>query len=101
MGRINWEEGREEREKEALAFHQRLSTLYREDRLAFERERRRLIDGIISQARTEEEKMNLRGLQESIDRKMRGAGSGHNRLVLMKKLFWDQFDSFREALSKV
>lgn len=101
MENARWEEGREDREREALNFHARLSKLFKEDRLAFERERKRLIDDVIGRARTEEERSSLRAMQQSIDRKMRNAGSEHNRLVLMQKLFWDQVETFRTELSRI
>ena len=97
----NWEEGKEEREKQALDFHERLSRLFKDDRLAFERERRRLIKEAINQGRSAEEKQKLQALQDSIDKKMRSAGSEHNRFVLMQKLFWDQVETFRETLANV
>ena len=97
----NWEDGKEGREKKALELHSRLSTLFREDRLAFEREKRRLINEAINKAHSHEQKQKLQALQDSIDQKMRSAGSEHNRLVLMQKLFWDQVETFRETLANV
>jgi len=101
MESLQWEESREAREQAALAFHSRLSQLFNENRFAFELERKRLIDGVINQAHSEEEKQRLRALQESIDKKMKNAGSEHNRFVLMQKIFWDQVDSFRKQLSGI
>lgn len=82
---------KDKREIRALEKHARLSRLYREDRFAFERERRRLIDEVISSAKDEKLRVRLRSFQESWDRKMRGAGSGHNRFVLAQRLFWEHF----------
>jgi hypothetical protein len=82
---------KDKREKRALEKHARLSRLYKEDRFAFERERRRLIDEVISSAGDEKLRGRLRSFQESWDRKMRGAGSGHNRFVLAQRLFWEHF----------
>ena len=96
-----WEDAKEEREKQALAFHDRMSTLFSEDRLAFEREKRKLVKEAIDLARSPEEKEKLQALQNVIDRKMRSAGSEHNRLVLMQQLFWDQVETFRKTLADV
>lgn len=101
MRPTKWEEGREEREKQGLAFHARMASLYREDRLAFERERRRLVNEVINGAQTDVAKQKLRALQDSIDKKLRGARSEHNRFILMQKLFWEQVDVFREVLSRI
>ena len=101
MVKTHWEDGKEEREKQALAFHSRLSALFKEDRLAFEREKRRLLNEAINKARSPEEKEKLRTLQNSIDKKMRSAGSEHNRLVLIQKLFWDQVETFQKILANV
>ena len=101
MGTKQWEEDKEERGKQALAFHNQLATLFQEDRLAFEREKRKLVNEIIGKARSLEEKKKLQALQDSIDHKMRGAGSEHNRFVLMQKLFWDQVETFRQTLNNV
>ena len=96
-----WEDAKEEREKQALAFHDRMSTLFSEDRLAFEREKRRLINEAINKAPSRDGRAKLQALQDSIDRKMRSAGSDHNRFVLMQKLFWEQVETFRETLANV
>lgn len=82
---------KEKRKKEALEKHARLSRLFKEDRFAFEWERKRMIDDIISRANNEKLRERLRALQESWDRKMRGAGSGHNRFILAQTLFWEYF----------
>jgi len=80
-----------EREKRALEKHARLSRLFKEDRFAFERERRRLIDEVISSAGDEKLRGRLRSFQGSWDRKLRGAGSEHNRFVIAQRLFWEHF----------
>jgi hypothetical protein len=86
---LNWEAGKEKREKESLERHSRLSRLFKEDRLAFERERKRLIEEVIQSAGSEEQRERLRALQASWDKRMRGAGSSHNRFVLAQSFFWD------------
>lgn len=91
MDSLNWEQNREVREKRALENHERLSRLFREDRLAFERERKRLIDDVINQAENEEQRDRLKELQAKWNKRMRGAGSDHNRLVLAKTFFWEHF----------
>jgi hypothetical protein len=82
---------KDKREKRTLEKHARLSRLYKEDRFAFEQERKRLIDEVISSAGDEKLRDRLRSFQESWDRKMKGAGSGHNRLVLAQRFFWEHF----------
>ena len=83
-----WEDKKEERKKKALKEHERLSKLFRENRFAFERERKRMIDEIINSAKDEELRDRLRDMQRSWDKKMKGAGSEHNRFVLAHALFW-------------
>ena len=91
MERLKWEEGKKKREKESLEKHARLSKLFKENRLAFERERKRMIDEIINSVEDESQRNRLLSLQESWDKKMRGAGSKHNRFVLAQTLFWEHF----------
>lgn len=86
-----WGVEKEKREKEALKEHARLSRLFMEDRFAFERERKRMIDEIINSAKDKEEKNRLKALQDSWDRKMKNAGSKHNRFALTQTLFWEHF----------
>ncbi|MCD6265581.1 MAG: DUF3135 domain-containing protein [Deltaproteobacteria bacterium] len=100
-GRLKWEEEKEKREKKALENHARLSKLFKEDRFAFERERKRMIDEIINSVEDEEQKNRLRAFQESWDKKMRGAGSRHNRFVLAQTLFWEHFhETWQPAIQK-
>jgi hypothetical protein len=77
--------------KQALDRHARLSRLFKENRFAFERERKKMIAEVISRARDEKQRDRLRALQEAWDKKMRSAGSEHNRFVLAQTLFWDHF----------
>ncbi len=86
-----WQEEKEEREKVALEEHTRLHRLFVEDRLSFERERKKLIDEVINRADTEEEKQRLWDLQKKWDKRMRGAGSKYNRFVLAQHFFWEHF----------
>jgi len=91
MERPFWEEARQKIRKEALEEHDRLSRLFREDRLAFERERKRMIDDLINNVEDQEQRNRLRSFQEAWDKKMRGAGSEHNRFVLAQAFFWEHF----------
>jgi len=91
MEGLKWEKEKEKREKESLEKHARLSKLFKEDRFAFERERKRMIDEIINSVEDEDQKDRLRVFQESWDKKMRGAGSRHNRFVQAQTLFWEHF----------
>ncbi len=63
--------------------------LYREDRFSFERERRRLIEENIAENHEKKVRDNLRAMQRDWDRILRGAGSGHNRFVMIQTIFWD------------
>ena len=78
--------------KKALEEHERLNKLFRENRFAFERERKRMIDEIINNAESEEQREKLRALQDSWDNRMKKAGSKHNRLILAQHLFWKHID---------
>lgn len=93
MGRrmSHWPEDQEERKKASLEGHSRLSKLFKEDRVSFERERRRLIQEVIQSARDEEQRERLRAFQASWDKRMRGAGSAHNRFVLAQTFFGQHF----------
>lgn len=85
------QEEREARRKLSLESHERLSRLFREDRLAFERERRRMIREVIESADDEPLRGKLLDLQGTWDKRMKGAGSEHNRFVLAQAFFWDHF----------
>jgi hypothetical protein len=95
-------EKREEREKASLENHRRLSRLFREDRLAFERERKRRILEVIESANDEALKGKLLDLQARWDKRMRGAGSEHNRFVLAQTFFWDHFHTtWKPAMDEI
>ncbi|HEB50298.1 MAG TPA: DUF3135 domain-containing protein [Desulfobulbus sp.] len=70
--------------------HERLAALFREDRLAFERERRRLIKDTIARYDDKDLRDSLERQQQLLDRALRGSGSPENRLSLISALFWDQ-----------
>jgi len=101
MKSLKWEEEKEKREKESLEKHARLSKLFKEYRFAFERERKRMIDEIINSVEDEEQKNRLRAFQESWDKKMRGAGSRHNRFIQAQTLFGEHFhETWHPAIQK-
>lgn len=85
---MNWKQETKDIKIKALEEHARLNKLFKEDRFAFERERKRMIDEVINSARDEEQKERLKALQKSWDDKMKKAGSKHNRLVIAQHLFW-------------
>jgi hypothetical protein len=89
MNRSKWQEGRKKREAVALENHRRLHRLFVEDRLAFERERKRTIDGLINSVEEEGLRARLREQQGLWDKRMKHAGSSHNRFVLAQTFFRD------------
>ena len=91
METLDWEQGREQREKEAREEHGRLYRLFRENRFAFELERKRAIETVIQSAPTEEQREQLRALQASWDHRLKNSGPPENRFILAKTLFWDHF----------
>ena len=50
-----------------------------------------MIEEVISGVLDEEQMNGLRSLQESWDKRMKGAGSNHNRFVLAQSFFWEHF----------
>jgi Protein of unknown function (DUF3135) len=91
VDKVIWAKQKEEWRRESLEEHARLSKLFREDRFAFEQERKRRLVEIIDSARDEAEKERLRTVQDAWDKNMRNAGSRHNRFVLAQSLFWEHF----------
>ncbi|MBN2125418.1 MAG: DUF3135 domain-containing protein [Deltaproteobacteria bacterium] len=79
------------REKAALERHDRLHRLFVEDRLSFERERKRAIRELIESAEDEELRARLWEVQQSWDNRMRHAGSRTNRFILAQTFFWEHF----------
>ena len=86
-----WADQKEEREKAALKEHTRLSKLFKEDRFRFELERRETIADVIASAPNPELREKLRCMQSTWDRRMKSAGSAHNRYVLAQSFFWEHF----------
>ncbi len=68
MNSSEWIEGREERRAAALENHQRLHSLFVEDRLAFERERKRAIDELIMSVKEEDQRERLHEQQALWDK---------------------------------
>ena len=93
MDKMNWAESREQREKEAMEEHERLHKLFKENRFAFELERKRAIEKIINSARTGQEKEKLRALQASWDNRLKNAGTKDNRFIMAQTMFWDHFNN--------
>ena len=93
MDRLRWEEEKEQRKAEYLKRHAWMARLFVEDRLAFERERKRLLDEFFRSIDDEGRRQRLRALQSSFEQKMKHAGSAHNRFVLAQTFFWDHFHS--------
>lgn len=85
---------KKEREEKAIAEHERLSRLFRENRFAFERERRQRIEEAINSAKDESRRARLRELQDAWDRRLRKAGSNHNRFVLAQTFFGNIYSRF-------
>ena len=83
-------EDKSEREKKWMEEHERLSRLFVEDRLTFERERKRRIEKTINRIRSRTRRHRLRELQSNWDTILKHAGSEHNRFVLIQMLFWNQ-----------
>jgi len=101
MDSTEWADQKEERDKAALKEHKRLSRLFKKDRFRFELERKEMIADIINSAPDEEQRKNLRSLQATWDRRMKSAGSAHNRYVLAQSFFWEHFhEKWHPAISK-
>ncbi|MBW1721709.1 MAG: DUF3135 domain-containing protein [Deltaproteobacteria bacterium] len=91
MEKWNWEKEKERIREEALREHARLHKLFKEDRLSFERERKKAVEDLLNSIEDPEFRKEMREWQASWDRKMRHAGSSHNRLVLAQSFFWEHF----------
>ncbi|WDP91777.1 MAG: hypothetical protein HUN04_19515 [Desulfobacter sp.] len=76
------------REK-AIAEHERLSRLFRENRFLFELERKQAIEKTIGRVKKEALKKELRRRQDKWDRILDHSGNTRNRLALMEMLLWD------------
>ena len=76
-------------EAEAIAEHDRLSRLFRENRFMFELERKKIIAANLNRIKNQALKEELEEMQDRWDRIMTHAGSPHNRFVLMQTMLWD------------
>ncbi len=81
------------RRKQWLEDHDRLSRLFINDRLSFERERKKRIRKAINSSRSEAGRNRLMRLQTKWDRVLQHACSEHNRFVLIQTLFWEQVNN--------
>ncbi len=79
--------GKAKGKEEALKRHARLHKLYIEDRIAFEREKKKAINELLDSVQDDELKSKMKALQESWDTMMKKAGSGENRLMVAQTLF--------------
>lgn len=101
MERLKWAEEKEKREKESREKHAYFSKLFKEDRFAFERERKRMIDEVIGSVEDEEQRNRLWTFQERWDKKMKSSGSKHNRFALAQSFFWEHFhETWHPAILK-
>ena len=91
MERTNLQEELEMNREAAVERHMWLHNLFVEDRLGFERERKRMIDEFLNGIDDPDKRDRMIALQKSWDNKMRNAGSAHNRFVLARTFFWSHF----------
>ncbi len=86
----------------ALKEHQRLSRLFRENRFAFELEKRQKLEAAVQSAGNQELRAILTDMQKKWDHVLQHAASAHNRLVLAQMLFWNHVNNdFRPALNRL
>ncbi len=76
-------------EEQAIAEHERLSKLFRENRFQFELERKQAIESTIDRIERKELQKNLKELQAKWDETLKHSGSAHNRFVMVQMLLWD------------
>ncbi|MCG8635647.1 MAG: DUF3135 domain-containing protein [Desulfobacterales bacterium] len=76
-------------EAEAIAEHERLSKLFKENRFMFELERKKAIEKTINQIERKRLQTNLRQLQEKWDNTLNHSGSAQNRFVMVQTMLWD------------
>ena len=85
---------------QALAEHEEMSRLFKENRFKFELERKNAIEATINKVENKGHRKNLRQLQKKWDNILKNSGSRHNRFVLIQMLFWDQVNNnYRPALN--
>ncbi len=76
-------------EEQAIAEHERLSKLFRENRFMFELERKQAIEKTINRIERKKLQKNLKQLQERWDKTLKNSGSAHNRFVMVQMVLWD------------
>jgi len=76
-------------EQKALAEHERMSRLFRENRFLFELERQKAIEKIINRVKRKKLKKQLQMRQARWDKLLRNSGTVQNRLVLIQMMLWD------------
>ena len=91
MENFKWQKEKEKREKVSLENHARLSKLFKKDRLSFERERKGMIDEFFNSIDDIDLRNRLWAFQASWDKRMKRAGSSHNRFILAQTFFWEHF----------
>jgi len=88
MEKSDIEQDKIKRRTESLENHERLHKLFTENRLSFERERKRMIDEAINRVKDKNQRDRMLALQKSWDTEMKYAGSEDQRLALAQHLFW-------------
>jgi len=84
----------------ALAEHEKMSKLFKENRFLFELERKNAIEKAINNVENKSHRNDLRLLQIKWDNVLKNSASRHNRFVLIQMLFWDQVNNnYRPALN--
>ena len=78
-----------DRQRQHRNKHARLAELFITDRFAFELERKRLIEENLKSLSCPRQRARAEELQKKLDCILQGAGSEHNRFVMMQMLFWD------------
>ncbi len=76
-------------EEQAIAEHERLSQLFKENRFLFELERKQAIEKTINRIKRKKLQENLKKLQAKWDKTLKNSGSAHNRFVMVQMLLWD------------
>ena len=85
---------------QALAKHEEMSRLFKENRFEFELKRKNAIEATINNVKNKEYRHNLRRLQEDWDNVLKNSGAKYNRFVLIQMLFWDQVNNkYRPAIN--
>lgn len=85
-----------DKRQQFLDEHDRLANLFKDDRFAFERERKRIIKESIDHMYTRDRR---RLQQQELDRILSSTGSSDNRFAMIQALFWHNlFQKWQPAL---